>query len=166
MSLQIYKKATKQGVKEFKLTEKRNTYNKKPVNYITNINFDAMKREYSLTDEEYYNGWKLEQHTRENFLRLIPETTTTPFNMSEWKIALVISKKFEENGVEFTWIKGALLNKETNKIMFKSSVNNLERLTGEKWTYKNSYDAEWFVTKSGMIAPLFFYEELKNRLIN
>lgn len=62
------------------------------------------------TNFDYKNGFELECHTKENLLRLIPNTRTGRLN--DWKIILVI-KKIEGESI---WLKGALRNLSTNEI--------------------------------------------------
>jgi|APCry1669189369_1035219.scaffolds.fasta_scaffold123180_1 hypothetical protein len=164
MCLEIYRKGVKSGIKEFKLTENRNNCFKKPTSYIEEMDIERIKMNNTLTEEEYINGWSLERHSKEILLRLMPESIPST-SFSDYKLLMSIKKTFvNKEGMNVYWIKGAVLNKKTNEIMFRSSVNNMEHLLNSDWKHENSHDAEWFLTRSGMIAPLFFYEELKNRL--
>ena len=124
----------------------------------TVIQFDIEKLRETNVD---YRGTfhNIELHTRENLLRLIPNTETG--NSVEWKILLII-RETEGNKI---CLKGALVNKSTNEIALISSLNSARQL-GYEHRLINSHDPEYKVCWSKMIAPLFFWDEIKNRLIN
>ena len=122
---------------------------------ICNFDIDSNKS----TNFDYKNGFELECHTKENLLRLIPNTRTGRSN--DWKIILVI-KKIEGESI---WLKGALRNLSTNEIALISSANEAAR-QAYKYRLINSHDAKYKIGQCKMIAPLFFWEEMKNRIEN
>ena len=62
-------------------------------------------------------------------------------------------------------IKGALTNIATDEIALISSINNVIQ-NDYKYRMISSYDNEYKICQCKMIAPLLFWDELKNRLIN
>ena len=108
------------------------------------------------TNLDYKRGCELENHTKENLLRLIPNTQTG--NSVQWKLILVI----KEGNDDSICLKGALRNPITNEIAIMSSLNSYEN-----YPYKicNSKDPQYKICKSKMLAPLLFWDELKNRLL-
>ena len=107
-------------------------------------------------EADYKNGFELEIHSQENLKRLTPDTDTG--NSNDWKLLLVIKKISSDNTV---WLKGALLNKNTTEIALMTSTNKPEHLNRKI----KSLDSEWFIGHYRMAAPLFFWEELKNRIL-
>ena len=110
---------------------------------------------------DYSYGWAVDFHTKENALRLIPYTTTGRKLKDKLKLLLVIKKTYEDGTICY---KGALKNTETNEITLMSSVNNIG--VYDKSKVMNSHDPDYKVCHCKMIAPLMFWDELKNRLIN
>ena len=119
------------------------------------ISFDINNKKTKNID--YKNGWELESHTKDNLLRLIPDTKTG--NSNNWKILLII-KRIQDKKI---CIKGALQNTRTHEFALMSSIN--EYYTEYKYNTINSHDKKWKICRCKMIAPLFFWDELKNRLL-
>lgn len=119
---------------------------------IINMDIENLKK----TNLDYKRGCELENHTKENLLRLIPNTQTG--NSVQWKLILVI----KEGNDDSICLKGALRNPITNEIAIMSSLNSYEN-----YPYKicNSKDPQYKICKSKMLAPLLFWDELKNRLL-
>ena len=84
-----------------------------------------------------------------------------PENKDNWRVLLVI-KKIDGDRV---CIKGALTNIATDEIALISSINNVIQ-NDYKYRMISSYDNEYKICQCKMIAPLLFWDELKNRLIN
>jgi len=127
---------------------------------ITRQNIDEIK----LTCNDYTEGgWVLENHTKNNLLRLTPNTKFGQKYRDKLKLLLVI--KYEKDG--YTHLKGALRNTETGEIALISSTNNLVQ-DEEPCTHKKlspSFDSDYKIYVTKMIAPLLFWDELKNRIL-
>jgi hypothetical protein len=125
-------------------------------------------------------GYTLDFHTPENLLRLTPQND---LGKNKWKMLLII-KSQQDNKIV---LKGALRNIETNEIALISSINkawcddykkDFIKIKGSNETGPveiiakstkrliSSCDDEYKICSCKMIAPLFFWEELKNRLLN
>ena len=122
-------------------------------------------------------GYILEFHTPENLLRL----THHKYDVNKWQIILLM--KCVQDG-DKTTLKGALRNRETNKIALITSVSNewlddykkgtleLKFANSNEIAFKgkatsrlvNSCDNNYKICLCKMVAPLFFWKELKNRL--
>lgn len=103
------------------------------------------------------NEWRLDNHSYENLQRLTP---ITPEGNKNWKLLLVIKK---ENG-NIIHLKGALLNKDTNEIGLLTSINNINYFINNNHRSICSKDPDWFIGHFRMLAPLYFWKELLNRL--
>ena len=134
-------------------------YNENDETFI-DLDIDGLKS----TSNDYYCGWVLENHTKENVLRLIPKTTTGQKIKDKLKLILVIKKNYGSG--EFFCLKAAFRNTETNKIVLMTSKNYFDQPVERSSRLLNSYDNEYKVCQCRMIAPLFFWDELKNRLLN
>ncbi len=109
----------------------------------------------------YNKDWFFAQHTTENLQKLIPDTKTGKAN--EWKILLIIKSINLRNYGEC--LKGALLNKDTNEIALMTSLNKENADSYENRLVK-SLHKDYKICQCKMIAPLIFWDELKNRLVN
>ena len=121
---------------------------------IINMDIENLKK----TNLDYKGGNELEHHTKENLLRLIPDTVLG--NSVEWKLILVIKGVKDEE----ICLKGALRNTETGEIAVMSSLNK-ECQENYKHRMCKSKDPEYKICQCKMIAPLLFWDELKNRLL-
>lgn len=110
-----------------------------------------------LIENDNTLGFVLCEHSLENLKRVIPKTQSK----KEWKIILMMKK--EQDGE--TWLKTALLNKETGKIALLTSTNCKENLTRRGNRAVETLDMNWFVGHYRMAAPIMFWRELQNRLI-
>ncbi len=122
---------------------------------IINIKLDSKK----LINQDYKEGYELENHTKENLLRLTPKTKIGKKFNGKWKILLVI-KKISGGDI---CLKGALINIETNEIALISSINKSQQVN-YKYRLISSFDDEYKICQCKMIAPLLFWEELQNRI--
>jgi hypothetical protein len=106
-------------------------------------------------------GYTFERHSVENKLRLIPDTASG--NANAWNLILVM-KHVDEDRI---CLKGALQNAVDGSITFMTSLNAEK---SEHYRYGNatikSHDAEWNICHCSIQAPLVFWEELKNRIMN
>ena len=109
----------------------------------------------------YKKNYELECHTKENLMRLIPKTPMGVKNKHVWKIVLVI-KSVTENKI---CLKGALINHATGELALISSINTAIQAE-YKYRTIQSHDDEYKICQCKMIAPLLFWEELRNRLTN
>lgn len=103
-------------------------------------------------------GYHLCDHSIDNLRRTIPYTQRN----KEWKIILMM-KKEESNGE--IWMKSALLNKKTGKIALLTTTNNRINLEKDHHRPVKTIDGKWFVGHYRMSAPIYFWKELKNRLL-
>lgn len=124
---------------------------KKKINDFISIDTDPIK------NFNYTNGYFLEEHSFENLKRLTPNTKS---GKQEWKILLIIKKIFHNKII----LKGALINKDTNQIALITSFNNQESIINKGNKVINSLDYDWFIGQFRMSAPMFFWNELKNRI--
>jgi hypothetical protein len=113
------------------------------------------------TNKDYNKGYELENHSSENLARLIPNTSTGNQHKKYWKILLLI-KCIDGDKI---CLKGALIHSVNKKIAFISSINTACQNAYSKRLIK-SYDSEYKICHCKMIAPLLFWDELRNRLIN
>tara|TARA_Y100000992_G_scaffold292820_1_gene250748 strand:- start:43 stop:543 length:501 start_codon:yes stop_codon:yes gene_type:complete len=107
----------------------------------------------------YNKDWSFAQHTLENLQKLTPNTKTGKAN--KWKIILII-KATKGDGKEC--LKGALLNKDTNEIALMTSLNK-EHADSYRNRLVKSLHKDYKICQCKMIAPLVFWDELKNRLL-
>jgi hypothetical protein len=117
---------------------------------------DIMNTE--LPDDEDTLGFVFCEHSVENLRRL------TPLSRSKvnWKILLIIKR---ENEFGETWLKAALQDKDTGKIALLSSTNDKENITRKGNRPVKTVDGTWAVGHYRMLAPMFFWKELRNRLL-
>ena len=106
----------------------------------------------------YNKDWSFAQHTLENLQKLTPNTKTGKAN--KWKIILIIKATREDGKVS---LKGALLNKNTNEIALMSSINT--KNDDARCRLVKSLHKDYKICQCKMIAPLIFWDELKNRLL-
>lgn len=127
----------------------------------SNSNMDALKK----TNITYKKNFELECHTKENLLRLIPNTPIGTANRHTWRILVLIKSDDGTN----VCLKGALINKNntntnTNgEIAFITSINTAIQAEYKHRTIR-SHDDDYKICQCKMIAPLLFWEELGNRL--
>ena len=106
----------------------------------------------------YKDNHVFAEHSFENLCRLTPNTKNGRQN---WKILLVMQAT---NGDEI-WMKGALLNKDTNEVALMTTTNNKDYIENNGNRAIQSINPQWYIGHYRMIAPLFFWNELKNRLL-
>jgi hypothetical protein len=111
---------------------------------------------------DYKRNYELEYHTKENLLRLIPNTTTGVRHRHTWKILLVIKSV---TGGDKICLKGALINHATGELALISSINTAIQTEYQHRTIQ-SHDDSYKICQCKMIAPLLFWDELVNRLTN
>lgn len=63
------------------------------------------------------------------------------------------------------WLKGALLNQSTGKIALLTSTNHPENIRKKGSRTVKTLDGKWYVGHYRMSAPIYFWKELKNRLL-
>jgi hypothetical protein len=128
----------------------------------TIIGMDPEIKKLKRTNSDYKQNFELECHTKENLLRLIPITLTGLTNKDNWRILLLLRSAEGNGGV---CLKGALLNNVTGEVALISSINAAIQAIYAHRTVK-SHDEEYKICQCKMIAPLIFWEELRNRLTN
>lgn len=113
---------------------------------------------------DYKKNYELECHTKENLLRLIPNTPMGLKHRDVWKILLVIKSVTGGSG-DKVCLKGALINHATGELALISSINAAIQ-TEYKYRTIQSHDDQYKICQCKMIAPLLFWDELINRLTN
>ena len=113
---------------------------------------------------DYKKNYELECHTKENLLRLIPNTPMGLKHRDVWKILLVIKSVTGGSG-DKVCLKGALINHATGELALISSINAAIQ-TEYKHRTIQSHDDQYKICQCKMIAPLLFWDELINRLTN
>jgi hypothetical protein len=109
----------------------------------------------------YKKNYELDCHTKENLLRLIPNTPMGLKHRDVWKILLVIKSVTGDK----VCLKGALINHGTGELALISSINAAIQ-TEYKHRTIQSHDDQYKICQCKMIAPLLFWDELVNRLTN
>jgi hypothetical protein len=126
------------------------------------IGMDTEIKTLKKTNSDYKQNFELECHTKENLMRLIPTTQTGLANKDSWRILLLLRSIDGNGGV---CLKGALLNNATGEVALISSINAAIQSVYAHRTI-SSHDEEYKICQCKMIAPLIFWEELRNRLTN
>lgn len=127
----------------------------------TIIGICAEIKNLKKTNSNYKNNFELECHTRENLLRLIPTTPIGVANKDKWRILLLLKSLDGED----ICLKGALLHTVSGEVALISSINSAIQSEYKHRTI-GSHDDEYKICQCKMIAPLIFWEELRNRLTN
>ena len=105
----------------------------------------------SITNEELLD-FIIEEITEDNLKRLLPLTKTAG-DINDYKLLLVIKSKRDNNLI---CLKGALLNKKTNRIALMTSFNNETHITRAI----KSHDSNYFIGHYRLSAPPKFWSEL------
>ena len=126
-------------------------YKLKP-EHILDIDVKSIKDKYDTTYE--YDDWKFVPHNESTLKRLTPNTKTG--NANKWKLIFALKRG--------NCIKGALRNLDNNEIALMSSINSIAQQNYSSRTVK-SWDPNYKICQCKMIAPLVFWNELKNRLL-
>ena len=125
--------------------------------------------QYSKSQDEFINlntdidvisnddGWYFAPHTKENLMKLTPNT---PGGKKNWKILVIIEKVYND----ITLLKGALLNRDTNEIALLTTIDNKDFIISQNNRPIHSCYDKWFIGHYRMTAPLIFWKEIKNRL--
>jgi len=71
----------------------------------------------------------------------------------------------EYRGENEIWLKGALLNKPTGQVALLTSTNDPENIRKNGSRTVKTLDGTWHVGHYRMSAPIYFWKELKNRLL-
>ena len=122
---------------------------------------DILSLQTNIENSVYNRDWVFEQHSKENLQKLIPNTKTGKAN--KWKILLILKRyNYDKPGTEC--LKSALLNKDTNEIALMTSIN-LAAITDYPYRLIKSLHKDYKICQCKMIAPLIFWDELKNRLL-
>jgi hypothetical protein len=126
------------------------------INAVTNAVTNDFYKEHDFKfDRRFY----ICEHSSENLRRVVPHTRKN----IKWKILLMMKAECE-NGER--WLKTALQNKETGEIALLTSTNKKENLTKDGHRPVKTEDEDWVVGHYRMSAPMIFWVELKNRIIN
>lgn len=112
-----------------------------------------------LENDDNDLGFQMCEHSHENLARCLPLSQQT----KQWKILLMM--RTEREGGEI-WLKVALLNKETGNVALITSTNSKDNLLKRGNRSVKTVDGNWFVGHYRMCAPICFWRELQNRLLN
>ena len=126
------------------------------------VNRDDIINIKKIIPSQYNKKWIFAAHTKENLLRLTPNTKTG--NANKWKIILIIKSKnrFHRGGI---CMKGVLQNKKRpNEFALMTSIDKEEIKTYPHRMIK-SWDPNYKICQCKMIAPPIFWIEFKNRLL-
>ena len=105
----------------------------------------------SITNEELLD-FIIEEITEDNLKRLLPLTKTAG-DINDYKLLLVIKSKRDNNLI---CLKGALLNKKTNRIALMTSFNDENHINRSI----KSHDSNYFIGHYRLSAPPKFWSEL------
>ena len=105
----------------------------------------------SITNEELLD-FIIEEITEDNLKRLLPLTKTAG-DINDYKLLLVIKSKRDNNLI---CLKGALLNKKTNRIALMTSFNDKNHIERSI----KSHDSNYFIGHYRLSAPPKFWSEL------
>ena len=111
-----------------------------------------------LPEDNETCGYQLCEHSLDNLRRLTPISQRN----TNWKILLIMRSENEPGEI---WLKAALLNKDTCKIALITSTNDINNIVRRGNRAIKTFDGTWFVGHYRMIAPICFWNELKNRLL-
>ena len=104
-------------------------------------------------------GYQLCEHSMENLKRVMPLSQ----NKKKWKILLMMRSEKDSGEI---WLKVALLNKETGNVALITSTNAKNNILKRGNRTVKTVDGNWFVGHYRMSAPVCFWRELRNRLLN
>jgi hypothetical protein len=104
--------------------------------------------------------YALTEHTAENKLRSFPATISEE---DMRKQHLILCMEYKNPDSNETWLKSAYLNHHAQTVSLITSTNRKDKLKRPIATHAQN---EWFVGQYYMTAPLAFWRELKNRLVN
>ena len=111
-----------------------------------------------LPDDMETCGYVLCEHSLENLRRVTPHTQSR----TNWKIILMMRKDAEDGEI---WLKAALLNRDTGKIALLTSTNDYNNIERRGNRSMRTIEGTWAVGRYRMSAPIYFWRELKNRLL-
>lgn len=123
--------------------------------YETIKNMIIPKQNY--TEEQYTLGYTLDVNSVDNLKRLTPDTKN---GRQPWELILVMKKV--ENGV--THLKGALLHTVTREIALMTTFSDKQYIIDNGNRAIKSLDQQYFIGHYRLLAPLYFWQELKHRL--
>jgi len=111
----------------------------------------------NYTRDQYTLGYTLDVNSSDNVKRLTPYTK---MGRQSWELLLVM-KKVEE---DVTHLKGALLNTDTREIALMTTFSDKQYIINQGNRAIKSLDDQYFIGHYRLLAPLYFWEELKQRL--
>lgn len=133
-------------------------------NDIINIDTNSIMILHQDFYADNYN-WKFISHSKENLLKLTPNTKTG--NANKWKILFALCNENTLNNSNCTCIKGVLQNQSNlNEYALMTSINLEEAVnTIPKCRLIKSWDNNYKICQCKMVAPPLFWNEFKNRLL-
>jgi hypothetical protein len=111
----------------------------------------------NYTEEQYTLGYTVEVNSDDHVKRLTPNTK---MGKQQWELVLVMKKV--EHGV--THLKGALLNRTTQEIALMTTFSDKHYIIDHGNRAIKSLDDQYFIGHYRLLAPLYFWNELKTRL--
>jgi hypothetical protein len=113
-----------------------------------------MNTNYALTPQDA--EWTYELCGQENADRLLPHTQ----KKGDWRIVHVM-KRVRPNE---TWLKGALINRQTGEIALMTSCSRRESIIEDGNRAMESHAEDWSIGHYRMGAPIVFWKSLQDVL--
>ena len=129
--------------------------------------------QYSLDEESYLKKmsdilnlyipqkfkvfWTKEQNNIDNMKKLLPKTKI----ISNWEPLLIMSKYIKKQKSLTINLKGALLNKKTNKLLLLSSTTDNESITDPI----DTHSGRWYTSNKPMTASHDWWYSLHEEVI-
>ena len=111
-----------------------------------------------LEEDDDNCGFSMCEHSIENLQKLTPISQTK----TNWKILLMMQAEKNDE----IWMKAALLNQDTGRIALLTSTNDKSNIERRGNRAVKTVEGNWVVGHYRMSAPMCFWRELKNRLLN
>ena len=151
-------------------------------NHIINIDTNSIMILHQDFTADNYN-WKFISHSKENLLRLTPNTKTG--NANKWKILFALCNENTLNNSNYKCIKGVLQNQSNlNEYALMTTIEDVAQVTTiedvaqvtsinleeaintiPKCRLIKSLDNNYKICQCKMVAPPLFWNEFKNRLL-
>ena len=110
----------------------------------------------NLSDNQYKSGFQLCEHNLDIIRSVIPNTQTA--KRGDWQILMIMKKEIDDGTV---WLKVGMRNRQNGKIALMTSTNRKDLLNRPI----KSLNPGWFIGHYRMSAPIYFWEELANRIL-
>ena len=98
--------------------------------------------------------WSTMPLTEETKLRLLPITQKP----ADWRLSFVMKSERKNE----TWIKGAMVNNKTGKVTLLTAASSRDAIVNNGNRPIKSHDEHYHVGQYIMLAPIVFWNQLKN----